>query len=351
MIYVMETNFNNFIRKDWNPDINFKDGIIPYEYESNAIDDITEWQEEKQDVMKTLKHNLHAIDDASYSLLEKAGAQTVTYNNENGMYNVRTSDGATVPITLGALMTDGTWSISYKLDKSVPRQVRKEYLVKEARSKLSELYDRQIIKHEGYRINDNEERGDYERDTLKINAFRNIDQTYEDREMQAGFIAEKMVKSFLNQLAIDSQLDFEIVDVPFDLDMYYKIDFFVRRTNHARGVGIETFETLEERAHPKEQRGIQFTINETTKTLEKKEKQIERVKNALRPEDHIDDIVLISFPRDEIMKAYEKWQRKGQPTGGPTAFLEDYIKIDLLSNVLKGYIDEKTLSEYIMKIY
>ena len=123
---------------------------------------ITEWQEEKQDVMKTLKHNLHAIDDASYSLLEKAGAQTVTYNNENGMYNVRTSDGATVPITLGALMTDGTWGISCKLDKSVPRQVRKEYLVKEARSKLSELYDRQIIKHEGYRINDNEERGDYD---------------------------------------------------------------------------------------------------------------------------------------------------------------------------------------------
>ncbi len=351
----MNPNFDKFIRATTKPEeVPKVEKILPYRYAPAPNDrdiktEITELQEQKDSIMDALKEQLRLLDS------DEEGLQVVLESEMPNGSHVHFEDGKFSTgkllekqnLTLGDIMTDTTWDIDCILDESVPRAIRKEYLVQRAKNKISNLYNKQIIKQEGYRKTDRnlkitkehvKEYGTEYDNGNKQRAFRDIEATLEGHDNQAGFIAEKMVKSFLRKLLIDNNLGFEIIDVSFDYDMYYKIDFCIRLEKNVRGVGVNKVP---------DDRGIQFTVNQQASVAEHKLDQIEKAKMGLSKDDHIADIVLISFPQNEIMKAFEKWNNEENKHGGPSKFLPSTIRQELVRKILKGYLSESQLIQAI----
>ncbi|MFA6099770.1 MAG: hypothetical protein WC750_02705 [Patescibacteria group bacterium] len=269
-------------------------------------------QKRKQKIMARLKEQLAEIDNPFEKEATVEGANRITY--KDGQLSCGEQE-----ITLGELLTDGEWGLDYHLDPaSVPRVIRKKYFIEQARREIMELLDRQIAT--------NESQSESVHEFKKEAYIRMVSQENQD---QTGVYAEKMVKCLLKKIAIDQDLDIEIIDADAYQDMELKIDFIIKRKMAARGVNVET--------NDEDRIGIQFTSTDEPRIVEKKEHQISKAKRQLRPEERIRDIALVSIPMREVKNMVRDWNRRKSP-GGPDKLWKTSTKAEIFSKVMRGFL-------------
>jgi hypothetical protein len=292
-----------------------------------AQERIVELQGEKQQIMKKLHEEIAALDNPEYQPGERADARPASY--EDGEFIVRRGDGTSEQATLGEIMTDGEWGIEYALDaETVPRNIRKRYLIEEARRTLQALLDEQIIVQES-------ESGWM--DEKKRDTYRRIQHDAETDELPSGIIAERMVENFLKKLMFDYDVDFSIQRADVFQDVEQKIDFIIRRVEHDRGVRVYE--------DPRADRvGVQFTTSTNAETLHRKASQVERSKRRLEKRERIDDIVIVSIPLREASALYHQWKHTKR-AGGPDAIWDDATKETIFREVVKGVFSPDEIDE------
>lgn len=288
--------------------------------------DIFNLQKQKQEIINELKKDISSLDDENNE--KKIEIEREIFLNKEGL--LQNNKGEI--ISLGELITDGEWEVDYSLNsETVPRQTRKRYLIERAKIKLQNLLDDQIA------IN---ERDSENVDTMKRDAYK---RSYEDKHLgveKAGLLAEKMVRNLLKKIIIDLGADFELEKADLYQDVNQKIDFIIKRKSRGRGVRIE---------ESRENLGIQFTINTREDIKRHKEKQIERSKKELLPEDHIKDIVLVSVPINDINNKYNEWKIDKKP-GGPDKLWSVDDKKRIFAEITKGFLTQEEILEYSDKI-
>ncbi|MDD5627339.1 MAG: hypothetical protein PHW01_05015 [Patescibacteria group bacterium] len=302
----------------------------PPEKEIDEIKDISKTiyhlQVEKQRIMKRLHRELAALDEAPEEKnpeIKKRRGRFVVQKDEKLFW--QRNEGKEMEITLGEILTDDSWDIIYALDpKTVPRNIRKRYLIEQAENELRALYDYQIIIAEG--VNP-------KLDSFKQDTYKRIFKDNQNREGHPGLIAEKMVENFLKKISLDYDVSFKIIPADVAQDVNEKIDFIIHRRQHYRGVGIRA-------EKEKKDIGIQFTTIKDPLKIYDKEKQVAKAKKRLQDqgkENMIEDIVLVSIPINKFMNGYNIWKSAKNP-GGPDKLWPPETKKEIFSKILSGML-------------
>lgn len=295
-------------------------------------DRIASLQKRKLEIVSELKHNLAALDglvpEPPYRMSERPAHWLGSKFNT---LNLDTKEEE--ECTMAELLTDLEWGISYNLDGAAPRHIKKLYYLEHARAAIAELLDQQIIANET---------GSAYSDEFKKDAYRKI---RAPERQQAGSIAEKMVRNFLRKITIDFNDDnrlaeFEVIKADAYQDVDKKIDFIIKRKAKQRGVEVEAADS---------KLGIQFTIDQRPETIEHKGKQVSKAKQHLKPEDMIDDIILVSLSMKNIMENYNSWNRDKSP-GGPDKLWSAEEKGNIFQNLMKGILTPDEIGSYLDKI-
>ncbi|MFA5030508.1 MAG: hypothetical protein WC495_02900 [Patescibacteria group bacterium] len=285
-------------------------------------------QIEKQEIMRELQDEITGLDDPEYTSKRKTGTRLLVEDGDG--FFVKRKGELHERVSLGDLMTDADYGINYYLDESMPRNIRKRYLIESAKSRLRARANKQIIA--------NESSSRYT-DKTKAEAFEKIGKEKKDEtEVHFGLIAEKMVRNFLTKLTWDfPELSFDIEPVDIDRDMREKIDFIVHVRSRHRGVKVDVPED--------HNTGIQFTINTTPENLEHKHEQIEHAERA----PNIDEVVLVSLPASEFTSAYNEWNAY-KTSGGPDRYWDVSTKEIIFRNVLAGVLPKEEIESSWQKI-
>ena len=167
---------------------------------------IFEIQKEKQQIMEELRYNLRCIDNPECKPEREDGDRLVIYDLEKEVYIYKSEEGDEQEITLGEILTDGEWGISYYLDPdTIPRDIKKKYFVENAKRKLRKLLDKQIIINEINSLQTHEQ---------IVEAYLDIEQRLDSEVLEkgTGIIAEVLLRNFLKKLEIDGFLDIDIID-------------------------------------------------------------------------------------------------------------------------------------------
>jgi len=297
----------------------------------------TQWaivrlQEEKQEAMRRLHERL-ALLDRPHERSETEGPRLVRRSGEG--YVAVGRNGAELPVTKGELFSDMAWGVSYDLDDSVERGLRKKYLVESAKAELRELLDRQITLDEA---------GSARNDEGIRNAFRKREQS---TGFETGFLAERMVKGFLTKLSIDHDLGFTVEDMDAFDDVVRKMDFGIVMRSHERGVDVEESETAERVRS--ELRGVQFTTNVDPHVQRHKARQVRRVNESLQDEDPVKDVVLVTMPARDIREAHKDWLADPRP-GGPDKLWDEETRKDVFAEVMKEMMPPEEIAAQWTKI-
>jgi hypothetical protein len=228
-------------------------------------------------------------------------------------------------------MVDGNWNVNYKLNhESVPRTVQKRFVVEQARRKLQDLLDLQISTTES-----TSNRFDYK----MRSAYEGLRQSHLEGREGIGQIAERMVRTYLEKLTYNSpDLDFSIERSDAHQDVEEKIDFLIHRKIRNRGVRVEV-------PNGKHDEGIQFTVNDRPEIQEHKRQQINRVREEVKKQEHIDDIVLVTMPSHEFADAYRAWVQHKTP-GGPEQMWDGQTKEHIFRGVLQGFLSPEELDDH-----
>jgi len=291
-------------------------------------EDIYKLQKEKQDIIENLKSDISILDKKNIAEKISEKGREVLMAGDSMMLG---EDGR--PLTLGEIITDGEWDLDYSLDPgSIPRDIRKKYLVERAKIKVQKLLDEQIALNE----QNSEVVTETKRDTYK--------RITEGKNMETpGLIAEKMVRNLLKKIAIDFKTDFEIIKADVFQDVNQKIDFIIKKKileKEERGVKVEA---------DNDAVGIQFTINSSSHNTRHKQKQIDYAKKDLIPGDNIKDIVLVAIPLRDINKKYNEWKKDKEP-GGPDKLWSEKEKRHIFREIVNGLLPEEEVAELSGKI-
>lgn len=279
-------------------------------------------QERKQEIMLRLKERIALLDEGH---VPERRPDERFVRQEGDAYVAVGRNGAELPITKGELLTDLDWGQYYYLDPhTVDRNMRKRYLIEDAKQELAKLLDDQIVIDETSSAHTHE---------WKQAAYA---KRQESSGEETGFLAEKMVKGFLKKLSIDSCADFEIEEANAFQDVEQKIDFIIRKKQHHRGVGVEESD--------RENVGIQFTTNTSAEARERKQRQLERSLRGLGDEEAVDDIVLVSMPATQVREAYEGWLENPQP-GGPDKLWTDETKHEVFAQVMQDIMTSEEIDQ------
>ncbi len=292
---------------------------------------ISDLQSVKRAVLKELKKNIAILDEKDREPNWPANARKVTM--KNGSLVATAEDGAEYPITVGELMTDGSWGeeADYAPDKSVQRNLRKRLLIESAKRSIAGLLDAQIME---------DEIGSSKTSANLRKAYVSRYENYIYQETpQAGLIAEKMVNNFLKKIGFASGAAFEIIEADIHQDVTKKIDFIIRRKANYRGVGVETGNLPEV-----EVKGIQFMSNDDPERIAHKSDQLKRANAFLRPEDTITEIILVTVPLLDTKQVYGEWDKERKP-GGPDKLWSQERKKEIFFKVLAGMFSEQELEE------
>lgn len=293
-----------------------------------ATEKIIVAQEQKAAIMDELRDTLAQIDEVGTVGIE-GQMRSVSYDGED-MF-VFGKGGVAKQVSEGQLLVAGMWDEEYFLDPAIPRKFKKQYAVAKAKYQLAELYDYQIALAEANQS--------YNKNTGLDEAYAAVAVHHEQAAtIPDGIIAERMVESFLTKLAHDYELPYRVKNVTVYEDVEYKIDFIIEptETDKSYGVGVE------EPAH-RPDIAIQFTTAKSERTIEHKERQIDRAKARLGREGGLDvsDLVLITLPIEHVRDTYEAWieQKPGKRVpGGPdelwSVALQEEVFMGLLKDVL-----------------
>lgn len=334
---------NETVKGDFEVDEELQTLLNNLSHDSEGQDNILELQRKKQAIMETLRQDLSNIDNPEEHIEKQKQRRRAWI--ENGQMYSEDQDGHKEIITRGELLTDGDWGIKYSLDvNTIPRHLRKKYLVEEAKHQLRDLLDQQIAFNQE----------SFGRDSRKTEIYRkNRERLASDQETkQAGLIAEKLVKNFLKKLSYDYNLDFKVLETDIYQDVEEKIDFLILRSPHLRNVNIEPLEQPNE-DHQSEQfreLGIQFTINPHEDVLKRKREQLAKRKQFYQAQEkYLEDIVLVQINMRDVVNIFNHWQEKKQ-AGGPDKLLDKTVKQKIFFEVLQGIFSEAELQEAWNKI-
>lgn len=279
-------------------------------------------QEAKASIMQKLHEDLEALDHPEVHPIQEKGSYFVKYD-KGKLYS------KSIEITKGMLMTDGEWDIRYHLDPSVPLELREEYLIEEAKRRIRALYDRQIIE---------DQIGSKRTDEGKKSAYTAFKEEAATREQVGGWVAERLVKTFLKRIAIDYDLDLDLIETDVYEDVEHKIDFAIRFKSRARGVDTEAREKDQEK-------GIQFTLSKNPEALRHKQQQIDKVlaRNKTKKDLAVEDIVLVSLPLNAVQALLDSWHKAKSPPGGPAEYFTPQEKQFIFNGVLRGIVERPTI--------
>jgi hypothetical protein len=277
--------------------------------------------------MKSFKQKIADLDNPETTAERKEGQVLIMYNQ--GTEKFYQVEKGMEPISVGEIMTDGDWGIEYYLDpETIPRNIRKRYIIESAKNRIQSKLDEQIIIDEI----SNQKTDKFKRETygrIKADAEKGYDPT--------GIIAEKMVKNFLKKLTYDSDVNFRLIEADVFQDVEQKVDFIIHRKKHTRGVGVDENDQSGDI-------GIQFTTNPSQHKLRQKSQQIERAKSKLAEEDAVEDIVLVSIPLNQTRDIYRKWSLD-KSGGGPDKLWTQDTKETIFKEVMKDFLAPKEIQE------
>lgn len=290
--------------------------------------EIVSLQEQKLFIMEELKAALREIDESGTVGLE-GKMRSVSFDGET-MFTFA-KGGSPMAISEGQLLVAGMWDEEYFLDPAVSRSFKKQYVVTKAKQELADIYDHQIALAEAHQS--------YNKNTGLDDAYAAIAARYEEgAELENGVLAEKMVQSFLTKLTHDYDMPYRIKQVTVYEDVEYKIDFIIEpiETEKQYGVGVEE-------PHQRHDIAIQFTTARSQRTIEHKERQIDRAKGLIKRDDslQVDDLVLVTLPIEQVRETYDTWQNtkagKRVP-GGPDELwsrdTQEEVFVKLLKQIL-----------------
>lgn len=294
--------------------------------------EIFDIQKKKQKIMAELKADIKALDGEQSAEIQEAAPDSYLVKQIDGGFVRVEKGGQENEITKGEILTDGEWGIEYHFDETVSRNLHKRYLIEKAKRKLQNHLDEQIIKDElSNKFTDKYKRKTYER-------ILNGRETGE-YETFPGLVAERLVKNLFKKLCYDFDLPVKIVEADIFQDVEQKVDFIMHRLFHYRGVGVEDVK--------KGDVGVQFTINESDRSLKTKERQITRAKDQIShsKEKYVEDIILVSIPIKEAADMYDVWVKQGKLSGGPDKLWNLGFKEIIFRGVLEGVMSEEELEK------
>lgn len=296
---------------------------------------IYEIQKKKQELMAELKKTLRDI-DLPESRQESAhdGLRVSDYDIERRVAQCELEDGSKVEVSLGEILTDGEWGVTYNLDSvSIPREVRKRYAVEEAKLRLRAFLDDQILESEI--ASDPQE--------SRREAYEAVRRNRSEGRKAPGILAEQIVRNFLKKLTYDHNMDFEVIEADVYQDVTKKIDFILHRLEKYRGVQVEAVNGLHDV-------GVQFTTIETgSGKIDVKRKQVARARQNINPEDKIQDVVLVQVFVDGVRSAYQSWKKHRLP-GGPDKELGRDVRARIFRRVLANMYSKETIDEFAGKL-
>ena len=294
-------------------------------------------QEQKAGLMDELQAGLRQLSEEGTVGME-GKMRKVTHDESTGELQIYGRGGELETVTRGQLMVSGLWGESYFLDASVPYDVKKHYLVKSTHYRIADLYDHQIALFEKGQ--------DYNVGTGFGKAYTAIAAGHESgTEKHAGLMAEKMVESLITKLSYDYNLPYRLKSATAYEDVEYKIDFIIEpnSSDDALGVGVEAQKGLPDIA-------IQFTINNSELTLERKKRQVTRAKKNIEREDslRVKDLILIALPLDHVYEVYNEWKNakhNKRAPGGADELWDDTTKEKVFKGILGKVFDEEKTGE------
>jgi hypothetical protein len=310
--------------------------MVPYV----ARVDVLELQKEKQKIMDWLHEQILAVDrKEEVRSINKESAGNKDYRVDENM-NVEWR-GKTIPVTKGDLATDGEWELLYRLDKALPKNVKKEFVVAEAKRAMRDLLDKQIATTEakreipkwmdgamrGYM---NAVKGGYSR-VEKGKKEDLIDNVY-----SAGLVAEKLITTQMEKFEIDNNAPYKFYHGDVFDDYERKVDGFLVIPAHTRGVKAKT--------EDREDFGIQLYVGHDQAQKQHKEEQLIESKRTFGLED-IDDLVLVTIPSTHSQDVYKKWIACGRKPGGPEKLWDDVTQERVFYGILKGFFSEDVIDD------
>jgi hypothetical protein len=286
-------------------------------------------QKEKQRVMEWLTSRLKNIDGKEQEY--EPGSRRIVFDGQRYLWEK--SDGTQEEVTLGSILTDGIWDVNYALDpETVPRNIRKRFLIEKARRLLQRELDKQIAINQTHSVFS---------DPRNRQGYSGL---VKDRELLGteGHLAERLVFSYLSKLSIDGDVPFVVQASNVYEDIELKIDFIIKVKARKRGVAVEGLAENGERTI-----GVQFTIaSRRSRKLKKLQKAKERAKET---GNKVEDIVLVKVPLKRLHGLFARWA-VNKPPGGPDRLWDVSIKQKILRGVLKGMLDEDEIDEICGKL-
>lgn len=283
-------------------------------------------QEQKREIFQNLKNEITQLDDPGANIEALRKGQKVSYENDE--FWCEGPQGTRMSLTLGEIMTDGEWSLMYHLDETVPRNVRKRYLIESAKRRLRGLLDSQITI-------DETESADIDQGVKR--AYLGKAEIEKNDDLPSGLIAEQMVRNIFIKGMYDAELDIEVISTDVYQDIYEKMDFVIRRKSRTRGVNVED--------NTSKEIGIQFTTNISEHAQKRKKHQRELAKERLKEhaKETVDDIVIVSISLDTTREVYELWKQEKRP-GGPDKLWDVATKERIFRGVLSDILTPEEIS-------
>lgn len=297
-----KSNFDTYIKND-NADQSFESNT--HELNKDTELEIFDIQAEKKHMVEQM-HELLQKADAGKEVSFSKNARSIE-EIDGKMYYFK-KGGERAEATKGDIMVSGINGFDLKLSEAVDKTTKKEFIVRETRRKIQDLYNKQLLLAELKNDLANERDGGLK----AYEAISEMEETKPYETKKAGLLVETMIHSHLTKLFIDNPhlpITFEAADVYEDVRN--KIDFKIHiKKEYTRGLSVKSHMDA----------GIQFTMN-TSKT-EVKENQIKHSKKYLEllDEKPVDDILLVSLPIDEVNDTVQSWKDDGKnkSIGGPT---------------------------------
>lgn len=289
-------------------------------------------QQQKESLMTKLHESLAQL-DATETVGLKGAARAIQMENDRLYYFGK--GGVKTHITEGQLFASARWGAEHYLDVSLPRALKKKYLIEKARHEIAELHDRQIA---GIEMNQT-----YNKNTGRDDAYRAIYERDEET-LPDGIIAERMVQSFLTRIAHDYDMPFKIVNVSVHEDVEYKIDFIIEPLNADTLTGVDV-----QNPEDRHDVGIQFTTANSRQTIKHKERQLENSKREMARSGNrtVDNLVLVTLPITEVREKYGTWREAStskKPAGGPEELWSIQTKEQVFKELLSCVLPEKTVT-------
>lgn len=288
----------------------------------------------KQKLMKRLQKDISQLDNPEVKKTDKK--QTDIFANENGSFYYLDENKTPQTITLGEILTDGEWVPNrYFLDpKTVPRKVRKKYLVENTKQRLQRLLDSQIAQNEATSQKTHPAQKEIYQKLIQAEASK--------EEPKPGLVAEKMVRNILKKLTFDYDTSFDIYPADAYQDITQKVDFIIHRKRHWRGVTTKTSESIKNI-------GIQYTTDPRHVKLDRKKRQIGKAKQKIEADSDFQDIVLVSIPVPVVKKLYQEWSKVKKP-GGPEKSLDEESQKEITTGVLKDVIPQNEIEDLLQQM-